>query len=101
MQPYLAFAVILAAAWGIEQGYELPLEAPPSMTGFTEHGGLIDCPTSQSLDEALDEMEKSDLVADTLGDHLFSWFLRNKRREWNDYKAQVTPFELDRYYSNL
>ena len=46
-------------------------------------------------------MEKSDLVADTLGDHLFSWFLRNKRREWNDYKAQVTPFELDRYYSSL
>ena len=55
----------------------------------------------QSLDEALDEMEKSDLVADTLGDHLFSWFLRNKRREWNEYKAQVTPFELDRYYSSL
>ena len=46
-------------------------------------------------------MEKSDLVADTLGDHLFSWFLRNKRREWNEYKAQVTPFELDRYYTSL
>ncbi len=101
--PYLAFAVILDAGMkGIEQGYELPLEAPPSMTGFTEHGGLIDqAQLPQSLDEALDEMEKSDLVADTLGDHLFSWFLRNKRREWNDYKAQVTPFELDRYYSNL
>jgi len=101
--PYLAFAVILAAGMkGIEQGYELPLEAPPSMTGFTEHGGLIDqAQLPQSLAEALDEMEKSDLVADTLGDHLFSWFLRNKRREWNDYKAQVTPFELDRYYSSL
>ena len=42
---------------GIEQGYELPLEAPPSMTGFTEHGGLIDqAQLPQSLDEALDEM---------------------------------------------
>ena len=101
--PYLTFAVILAAGMkGIEQGYELPLEAPPSMTGFTEHGGLIDqAQLPQSLDEALDEMEKSDLVADTLGDHLFSWFLRNKRREWNEYKAQVTPFELDRYYTSL
>ena len=72
------------------------------MTGFTGHGGLIDqAQLPQSLDEALDEMEKSDLVADTLGDHLFSWFLRNKRREWNEYKAQVTPFELDRYYTSL
>ena len=47
--------------------------------------------------EALDAMEGSDLVRETLGDHIFEWFLRNKRREWADYKAQVTPFELARY----
>ena len=42
-------------------------------------------------------MEGSELVRETLGDHIFEWFLRNKRREWADYKAQVTPFELARY----
>ena len=42
-------------------------------------------------------MEGSELVHDTLGDHIFEWFLRNKRAEWGDYKAQVTPFELARY----
>ena len=42
-------------------------------------------------------MERSELVAETLGEHIFEWFLRNKRAEWADYKAQVTPFELDRY----
>jgi glutamine synthetase len=101
--PYLAFAVILAAGMkGIEMGYELPLEAPPSMTGYTEHGGLIDQDQlPQSLSEALDEMEKSELVRETLGEHLFGWFLRNKRLEWAEYKTQVTPFELDRYYSSL
>ncbi|MEZ5166175.1 MAG: hypothetical protein R2695_06680 [Acidimicrobiales bacterium] len=42
-------------------------------------------------------MEQSDLARATLGDHIFEWLLRNKRREWADYQAQVTPFELDRY----
>ena len=51
----------------------------------------------QSLAQALDAMESSDLVRETLGDHIFEWFLRNKRAEWSDYKAQVTPFELARY----
>ncbi|HVT78116.1 MAG TPA: glutamine synthetase, partial [Acidimicrobiales bacterium] len=54
-----------------------------------------------SLSEALDVMEGSSLVAETLGDHVFEWFLRNKRAEWADYKTQVTPFELERYFSGL
>ena len=101
--PYLAFAVILAAGLrGIEREYELPPETPPSMTGYTEHGGpLLQDQPPQSLAEALDEMEKSELVREVLGDHLFRWFLRNKRSEWADYKAQVTAFELDRYYTSL
>ena len=42
-------------------------------------------------------MERSELLADTLGEHVFEWFIRNKRAEWDDYQAQVTQFELDRY----
>ena len=41
-------------------------------------------------------MESSELVAETLGEHVFDFFLRNKRAEWLDYRRQVTPFELDR-----
>ena len=47
-----------------------------------------------SLSEAVDLMERSELVADVLGEHVFEVFLRNKRQEWHDYRAQVTPFEL-------
>jgi glutamine synthetase len=55
----------------------------------------------QSLSEALDVMETSELVAEALGEHIFEWFLRNKRAEWFDYKSQVTQFELDRYLPNI
>ena len=82
----------------IDEGYELPDEA----TSFLElspkeraAAGVRDLP--QSLAEALDAMEGSELVREALGDHIFEWFLRNKRAEWADYKAQVTPFELARY----
>jgi glutamine synthetase len=46
-------------------------------------------------------MERSELVAEALGEHIFEWFLRNKRKEWVTYKKQVTPFELDRYLRML
>jgi glutamine synthetase len=42
-------------------------------------------------------MEGSELLAETLGDHVFEWFIRNKREEWDEYQRQVTQFELDRY----
>jgi len=42
-------------------------------------------------------MEDSELVAETLGEHVFDFFLRNKRAEWDAYRQQVTPFELSRY----
>ena len=42
-------------------------------------------------------MEARELVAETLGEHVFDFFLRNKRAEWEDYRSQVTPFELRRY----
>ena len=55
----------------------------------------------QSLGEAIAVMEGSELVAETLGEHVFDYFIRNKRREWLDYKAHVTPWEIDRYLGSL
>jgi glutamine synthetase len=102
--PYLAFSVILAAGMkGIEEGYELPPEASSNVFEMTpeeraaEDIGLL----PQSLSEALEVMESSELVAEALGEHIFEWFLRNKRAEWFDYKSQVTQFELDRYLPNV
>ena len=46
-------------------------------------------------------MERSELVAEALGEHVFEYFIRNKRSEWAEYRAQVTPFELDRYFGEL
>ena len=101
--PYLAFSVILAAGMaGVENGYELPDESTANVFEMTEKeraaAGLR--PLPQSLAEALDAMEGSELVADALGDHIFEWFLRNKRSEWADYKAHVSQFELSRYLPN-
>ncbi|MBK5222136.1 MAG: glutamine synthetase [Acidimicrobiia bacterium] len=101
--PYLSFAVMLAAGMaGIERGYELPAESAANVFEMTDQeraaAGLH--PLPQSLAEALDAMEGSELVAEALGDHIFEWFLRNKRSEWNDYKAHVSQFELDRYLPN-
>ena len=55
----------------------------------------------QSLAESLDVMEQSELVAQTLGEHVFDYFIRNKRAEWDSYKKQVTQWELDRYLGSL
>jgi glutamine synthetase len=98
--PYLAFSVILAAGMrGIEQGYELPAEAASNLFEMTpaECAKLGIVPLPGSMGEALDEMERSDLVLEALGDHIFEWFLRNKRSEWAAYRSQVTQFELTRY----
>ena len=102
--PYLAFSVMLAAGLkGIEQGYDLPSEASSNVFELTDEErsaeGIAQLP--QSLAEALDTMARSELVAETLGEHIFEWFLRNKRQEWLGYKTQVTQFELDRYLRNL
>ena len=53
----------------------------------------------QSLGVALAEMERSELVAEALGEHVFDYFLRNKRAEWEEYRSNVTPFELKKYLS--
>ncbi|QVQ53296.1 glutamine synthetase [Spiractinospora alimapuensis] len=102
--PYLAYAVILAAGLkGIEEGYTLPPEAEDDVWGLTpaERRALGIKPLPQSLDEAIRTMEESELVAETLGEHVFDYFLRNKRAEWEEYRSQVTPFELQRNLPTL
>jgi glutamine synthetase len=49
------------------------------------------------LHEALTAMERSELVAEALGEHVFEYFLRNKHRDWNSYQRYVSPFERERY----
>jgi len=102
--PYLAFSVILAAGMrGIEEGYELPDEADANLFEIDDdiltELGINQIP--QSLNDALVIMEQSDLVREALGEHIFEWFVRNKRHEWRAYKTQVTPFERDRYLRSL
>ncbi len=58
-------------------------------------------PLPQNLDEAIDVMQRSELVAETLGEHVFDFFLRNKREEWDEYRRQVTEYELSRYLPML
>lgn len=98
--PYLAFSVILAAGMaGIEHNYDLPPQTTQNIFELDADDmvRLGVKPLPQNLAEALDEMEKSDLVREALGEHIFEWFLRNKRNEWRDYKAHVSQWELERY----
>ena len=83
--PYLAYAVMLAAGLkGIEEGYILE----PTLNAQ---------PLPANLNEAIVAMEGSELVRQTLGEHVFEFVLRNKRAEWQDYRRQVSAYELDRY----
>ena len=98
--PYLAYAVILAAGLkGIEEEYPLPEEAEDDVWRLTRQErfalGIEALP--ESLNEAVEVMERSDFVAEVLGEHVFDAVLRNKRQEWDAYRAQVTPFELNQF----
>ena len=102
--PYLSFAVMLTAGLkGIEEEYELPDEAEDDVWGLSEAErkalGIARLPGS--LAEAIAVMEDSELVAETLGEHVFDYFLRNKRAEWAEYRHQVTSYELARYLPML
>jgi len=102
--PYLAFSVILAAGLrGIKEGYELPQEADANLfeigDDMLEKLGIEQLP--QSMSDALRVMERSELVAEALGEHIFEWFLRNKRAEWRGYKTHISQYELNRYLRSL
>jgi glutamine synthetase len=98
--PYLALAVMLRAGLdGMEQRVD---PGPPVNKNIytmshreRRHLRIDDLPSN--LSEALDEFEKSDLVRDTLGDHIFQHFLEAKREEWADYIRHVSPWEMERY----
>ncbi len=98
--PYLAFAVMLAAGLkGIEENYALtaPIEEDVfKMTDAQRKANGIDT-LPGSLEEAIWEMEKSDLVREALGEHIFTKFIENKKIEWEAYRTQVTQYEIDRY----
>ena len=98
--PYLAYALLLAAGLkGIESGYELPPGADDDVWALSnaERRAMGLTPLPASLNQAITAMERSELVAETLGEHVFDFFLRNKRSEWDDYRRQVSMYELDRY----
>jgi glutamine synthetase len=102
--PYLAFAVMLGAGLkGIENKYELaaPVEEDIFEMNPAERKahGITDLPGT--LYAALLATEKSEMVRDVLGDHVFNKFIENKRIEWDRYRTHVSQYELDKYLSTL
>jgi glutamine synthetase len=102
--PYLAYAVLLGAGLrGIEKGYELPPGAEDDVWALSDAerkaAGYETLP--ENLAEAIDVMSGSELVADILGEHVFDFFLKNKRTEWEQYRRVVTPYERERYLGAL
>lgn len=98
--PYLALSAILAAGLdGIERRLEPPAETPSNTHRMTRQellaAGIARLPAN--LDQALDRMEGSKLVSDALGEHVFEWFLLNKRAEWDRYQHHVSRFEMEQY----
>ena len=100
VNPYLAFALLLNAGLkGVEGEYPLPEETEDEVWRLSDRErqtiGIRELP--RNLDNAIRLMEESELVADTLGEHVFEYFLRNKREEFDAYRKQVTPWELERH----
>jgi glutamine synthetase len=102
--PYLTFAALLQAGLeGIEQGYELPEPMERNLYHLSPDErrrlGIEQLP--ETLGEAIEVTSQSELVLRTLGEHMFNRFIELKRQEWEDYRVQVTRWELDHYLSIL
>ena len=98
--PYLAFALMLAAGLrGIEENYPLPDPVEEDIYEMDEaarvEAGIESLPGN--LFEAIKEVEKSELVRETLGDHIFNKFIENKKIEWDSYRTHVSRFEIEKY----
>jgi glutamine synthetase len=98
--PYLTFSVMLAAGLdGIEKGYEPPEPVEANVYEMTEEErqrhGIGTLPAS--LLEAVQLAEKSEIVREALGEHVFNAFIENKKIEWDRYRIQVTNYELEKY----
>jgi len=102
--PYLTFAALLHAGLeGIERGYELepPMDSNLYHLSAEERRerGIVSLP--ETLGEAIDEFAASDLMRRAFGDHIFDNYIRLKRTEWDDYRVQLTEWELERYLGSL
>jgi glutamine synthetase len=102
--PYLTFAALLHAGLeGIERGYELepPMDSNLYHLAAEERRerGIVSLP--ETLGEAIDEFAASDLMRRAFGDHIFDNYIRLKRSEWDEYRVQLTQWELDRYLGSL
>jgi glutamine synthetase len=102
--PYLTFAALLHAGLeGIEQGYELESPMETNLYHLTaeerRERGIVSLP--ETLGEAIDELAASELMRRALGDHIFDAYVRLKRKEWDEYRVQLTQWELDRYLGVL
>jgi glutamine synthetase len=98
--PYLAFSVMLASGLeGIEKGYEPPLPVEENVYEMNpeerQKRGIGTLPAS--LLEAIQLTENSQVVRQALGDHVFEAFIENKKIEWDEYRTQVTEYELNKY----
>jgi glutamine synthetase len=102
--PYLAYALLLAAGLkGIEENYDLPPETEDDVWALSdlERKAMGIEPLPQSLDHAIKKLEESELAAEVLGESVFSYVLANKRREWAQYRSQVTAFEIEQNLRTL
>jgi glutamine synthetase len=102
--PYLTFAALLHAGLeGIEQGYELPDPMETNLYHLTpeqrRERGIVSLP--ETLGEAIDALAESELARKALGPHIFDRYVELKRKEWDEYRVQLTGWELDRYLSVL
>lgn len=98
--PYLAFAVMLAAGLeGIEKKYTIPPPVEPNIYHMAmeerERRGLASLPGN--LFEAILETEKSKFIEEALGEHIFTRFLFNKKKEWDEYRMQISQHEIKKY----
>jgi glutamine synthetase len=102
--PYLTFAALLHAGLeGIEQGYELPDPMETNLYHLTpeqrRERGITSLP--ETLGEAIDELSQSELMRKALGPHIFDRYVELKRKEWDEYRVQLTQWEIDRYLAVL
>ena len=104
MQPYLAFSVMLAAGLaGIKGKYKLAAPTNWNVYQMTakERETLDIQQLPSDLSEAIRLAENSELLRECLGRHIFRNLLENKRKEWHEYHARVSQYELDRYLAIL
>jgi glutamine synthetase len=98
--PYLTFACLLHAGLeGIEKGYELPPPMETNLYHLTAEQradrGIVALP--ETLGEAITELSQSELVRKALGPHIFDRYVELKRKEWDEYRVQLSQWEMDKY----